>query len=128
AEFPTTAEAAEACHAHGIKVMMGAPNLIRGGSHSGNVAAHELAEMGLLDILSSDYVPSALMTGAFLLADLWDDLPRALATVTSNPARAASLTDRGRIAAGLHADLVRINRIQGTPVVRGVWCHGRQVG
>ena len=128
AEFPTTIEAAGACHAHGIKVMMGAPNLIRGGSHSGNVAAHELAERGHLDILSSDYVPSALMTAAFLLADLWDDVPRAIATVTANPAKAVGLADRGRIAEGLHADLVRIARVQGTPVVRGVWCHGNQVG
>ena len=128
AEFPTTHEAAEACHAHGIKVMMGAPNLIRGGSHSGNVAANHLAEQGLLDIVSSDYVPSALMSSAFLLADLWDDLPRAIATVTANPAAAARLTDRGRIAEGLHGDLVRVGRVEGTPVVRGVWCHGRQVG
>ncbi|MDQ2094452.1 alpha-D-ribose 1-methylphosphonate 5-triphosphate diphosphatase [Rhodalgimonas zhirmunskyi] len=128
AEFPTTVEAAEACQAQGIKVMMGAPNLIRGGSHSGNVAAHELADAGLLDILSSDYVPSSLMTAAFLLADLWDDLPRAIATVTASPARAAGLADRGRIGEGLHGDLVRIARIEGTPVIRGVWCHGRQVG
>ncbi|MEZ5722449.1 MAG: alpha-D-ribose 1-methylphosphonate 5-triphosphate diphosphatase [Paracoccaceae bacterium] len=128
AEFPTTLEAAQACHGHGIKVMMGAPNLIRGGSHSGNVAAQALAETGLLDIVSSDYVPSALMSSAFLLADLWDDLPRAVATVTANPARAANLGDRGRIAEGLHGDLVRVGRVEGTPVVRGVWCHGRQVG
>lgn len=128
AEFPTTVEAARACQDHGIKVMMGAPNLIRGGSHSGNVAAHELAELGYLDIISSDYVPSALMTSAFLLADIWDDLPRAIATVTATPANAVGLIDRGRIAPGLHADLVRITRVQGTPVVRGVWCHGRQVG
>lgn len=128
AEFPTTRAAAEACHAQGIRVMMGAPNLIRGGSHSGNVAAHELAEAGLLDIISSDYVPSALMSSAFLLADLWDDLPRAIATVTANPAEATGLNDRGRIAEGLHGDLVRVGRVEGTPVVRGVWCHGRQVG
>lgn len=128
AEFPTTIEAARACHDHGIKVMMGAPNLVRGGSHSGNVAAHDLAELDLLDILSSDYVPSALMTAAFLLADLWNDLPRAIATVTSAPAKAAGLSDRGRIALGLHADLVRVTRVLGTPVLRGVWCHGRRVG
>ncbi|MDX1779768.1 MAG: alpha-D-ribose 1-methylphosphonate 5-triphosphate diphosphatase [Thalassovita sp.] len=128
AEFPTTEEAARACHDHGIAVMMGAPNLIRGGSHSGNVAAHALAEAGLLDIISSDYVPSALMSSAFLLADLWDDLPRAIRTVTATPAKAVRLNDRGRLDPGLHADLVRINRVQGTPVVRGVWSHGRQVG
>ena len=128
AEFPTTVEAAQACHAEGIKVMMGAPNLIRGGSHSGNVAAHELAEMDRLDIVSSDYVPSALMSAAFLLADLWDDLPRAIATVTATPARSVGLLDRGRIEQGLYADLVRVARIHGSPVVRGVWSHGRQVG
>lgn len=128
AEFPTTREAAEACRVNGLQVMMGAPNLIRGGSHSGNVAAHELAEAGLLDIISSDYVPGALMSSAFLLADLWDDVPRAIATVTANPARAVRLADRGRIGEGLHADLVRVGRVQDTPVVRGVWCHGRQVG
>ncbi len=127
AEFPTTQEAAQACHDHDIAVMMGAPNLIRGGSHSGNVAAAELAEAGLLDILSSDYVPSALLTGAFLLADLWGDLPRGIGTVTAAPARATGLGDRGRIAEGLHADLVRVARIGQMPVVRAVWCHGRRV-
>ena len=128
AEFPTTVEAAQACADQGIAVMMGAPNLIRGGSHSGNVAAHELAQLGLLDIISSDYVPYALLSSAFLLADLWDDLPRAIATVTANPARSVGLMDRGVIGPGLHADLLRIKRIDGNAVIRGVWCHGRQVG
>ncbi len=127
AEFPTTQEAAAACHQHGIAVMMGAPNLIRGGSHSGNVAAAQLAEEGLLDILSSDYVPSALLTGAFLLADLWGDLPRGIATVTDTPAQSAGLTDRGQIAVDRHADLVRVARVGQMPVVRSVWCHGRRV-
>ncbi|MBC7133944.1 Alpha-D-ribose 1-methylphosphonate 5-triphosphate diphosphatase [Pseudoruegeria aquimaris] len=128
AEFPTTLEAARACHEHGIKVIMGAPNLIRGGSHSGNVAAHALAREGLLDILSSDYVPSSLMTAAFQLADLWGDLPRAIATVTDTPARAAGLDDRGRMAPGLRADLVRVHRLGDLPVVRAVWSHGHRVG
>ena len=128
AEFPTTIEAAAACHAQSIAVMMGAPNLIRGGSHSGNVAAQDLARRDQLDILSSDYVPSALMLAAFRLADLWDDLPRGIATVTASPAMAAGLGDRGRLAEGLHADLVRVSRVEGTPVIRGVWAHGRRVG
>ena len=127
AEFPTTEEAARACHAHGIRVMMGAPNLIRGGSHSGNVAAEALAREGLLDIISSDYVPSALLTSAFRLARLWDDLPRAVATVTATPAAAAGLKDRGRIEAGLKADLVRVRMLGDTPVIRAVWSHGRRV-
>ncbi len=128
AEFPTTVEAAEACHAQDIKVMMGAPNLIRGGSHSGNVAAKDLAERGLLDILSSDYVPSALLSAALMLADIWDSLPRAIATVTANPAEAAGLTDRGRIIPGARADLIRVARIDDAGAVRGAWVQGRRIG
>ena len=128
AEFPTTFEAAQACRDAGIAVMMGGPNLIRGGSHSGNVAAHALAEAGLLDIISSDYVPASLISSAFLLADLWGDLPRAIATVSATPAAAAGLADRGHLQVGLHADLVRVRRLDGHPCIRGVWSHGQQVG
>lgn len=128
AEFPTTVEAAEACRAHGISVMMGAPNLIRGGSHSGNVAAGDLAKADLLDIVSSDYVPAALLMSAFKLATLWDDLPRAVATVTRNPAIAAGLPDRGALEVGLRGDVLRVRQHHGTPVLRGVWSNGRQVG
>lgn len=127
AEFPTTVEAAQACHAHGIKVMMGAPNLIRGGSHSGNVAAHELAEMDLLDIVSSDYVPAALLMSAVLLGDLWGDMARGIATVTRAPADAAGLSDRGRLEIGARADLIRVSRIEGTPTVRETWVQGHRV-
>ncbi|SFX93563.1 alpha-D-ribose 1-methylphosphonate 5-triphosphate diphosphatase (plasmid) [Paracoccus ferrooxidans] len=128
AEFPTTPEAAAACHDHGIMVMMGAPNLIRGGSHSGNVSAAELARAGHLDILSSDYVPSGLLAGALILARIWDDLPRAMATVTANPAQAAGLNDRGRLAPGLRADLIRFAMLdEATPVMRETWVRGRRV-
>jgi len=127
AEFPTTAEAARACRDHGIAVMMGAPNLIRGGSHSGNVAARDLAEAGLLDILSSDYVPAALLNGALMLADLWGDLARGIATVTAAPAAAAGLADRGRIEPGARADVIRVARAGGTAVVRGSWVQGGRV-
>ena len=128
AEFPTTLEAAEACRAEGIAIMMGAPNIIRGGSHSGNVSALDLARNGLLDIVSSDYVPSALLLSAFRLAALWNDLPRAVATVTAAPAAVSGLADRGQIAPGLRGDLVRVTMLKDTPVVRGVWSRGRQVG
>ncbi|MCJ1899451.1 MULTISPECIES: alpha-D-ribose 1-methylphosphonate 5-triphosphate diphosphatase [Paracoccus] len=128
AEFPTTPEAAAACHDHGIMVMMGAPNLIRGGSHSGNVSAAELARAGHLDILSSDYVPSGLLAGALILARIWDDLPRAIATVTANAAQAAGLSDRGRLAPGLRADLIRFAMLdEATPVMRETWVRGRRV-
>jgi len=128
AEFPTTVEAAEACRERGIAVMMGAPNIIRGGSHSGNVAAEELARANLLDILSSDYVPSALLLSAFYLSDVWDDLPRAISTVTFNPARASGLTDRGRLEVGLRGDVLRVRKAKKAPVLLGGWCRGRQVG
>lgn len=127
AEFPTTLEAAVACRDNGIAVMMGAPNLIRGGSHSGNVAAHELAEADLLDILSSDYVPASLLGGALMLADLWGDTPRGIATVTSAPAQAAGLSDRGALAEGLRADLIRVRRSGSSAAVRGTWSSGRRV-
>jgi alpha-D-ribose 1-methylphosphonate 5-triphosphate diphosphatase len=127
AEFPTTAEAARACRAHGIAVMMGAPNLIRGGSHSGNVAAQALAEEGLLDIVSSDYVPSALLTAALMLGDLWGDLPRGVATVTRAPAAAAGLADRGHLDPGARADVIRVARLPGAAAVRGTWVQGVRV-
>jgi alpha-D-ribose 1-methylphosphonate 5-triphosphate diphosphatase len=127
AEFPTTVEAAQACTDHGIKVMMGAPNLIRGGSHSGNVAARELAEADLLDIVSSDYVPSSLLSAALMLGDLWGSVPRGIATVTTAPADAVGLSDRGRIALEARADLVRVARIGTAGALRGVWVQGRRV-
>ncbi len=127
AEFPTTPEAAAACHAHGIMVMMGAPNLIRGGSHSGNVAAVDLSRAGHLDILSSDYVPSGLLAGALVLARIWDDLPRAIAAVTANPAQVVGLADRGRIAPGLRADLIRFGMLGKTPVMMETWVRGSRI-
>jgi alpha-D-ribose 1-methylphosphonate 5-triphosphate diphosphatase len=128
AEFPTTVEAARACKDHQIKVMMGAPNLIRGGSHSGNVAAADLAEADLLDIVSSDYVPSSLLSAALMLGDIWGNPARGVATVTSAPADAVGLSDRGRIAVGARADLARVSRIGAAGAVRGLWVQGRRVG
>ncbi len=127
AEFPTTYAAASACRGAGIAVIMGAPNLIRGGSHSGNVAAADLADAGLLDILSSDYVPAALLFGAVQLGQRWGDMARGLATVTRAPAQAVGLSDRGQIALGLRADLLRFGLAGGVPVPRGLWVHGQRV-
>lgn len=129
AEFPTTFEAAEASHARGLKVLMGAPNIVRGGSHSGNIAAADLARRGVLDILSSDYYPASLLQAALGLAeqDNGYDLPRAIATVSLAPARAAGLDDRGEIAVGLRADLVQAQVHKGQPVIGQVWRQGRRV-
>lgn len=129
AEFPTTLEAAAAAHDAGLAILMGAPNVVRGKSHSGNISATDLVRAGLLDILSSDYVPFALLQAAFVLPQRVDGLtlPQALATVTRNPASAAGLTDRGEIAIGKRADLVRVSVIGGLPVVRGVWRNEKRV-
>ncbi len=127
AEFPTTLEAAKACRDLGIKVMMGAPNLIRGGSHSGNVAASQLAEADLLDIVSSDYVPSSLLSAALMLGDLWGDVARGVRCVTMAPAAAAALGDRGQLSIGSRGDVIRIARVAGAAVVRGTWVSGNRV-
>lgn len=129
AEFPTTLVAAQAAHAGGLAVLMGAPNVIRGKSHSGNISATELARAGLLDVLSSDYVPFALLHAAFVLADRVEsiELPAAMAMVSRNPARAVGLEDRGEIAVGQRADLVRVKLMDGIPVVRAVYRKGRRV-
>ncbi len=128
-EFPTTLAAARKARAHGMHVVMGAPNLIRGGSHSGNVSAAELAEEGLLDNLASDYIPAAMLQAAFRLTQGPHDvaLPRALAKVTANPARAAGLDDRGRLAAGLKADLLRVAMVEDKPHLLTVWRDGKRV-
>ncbi|MEM0943106.1 MAG: alpha-D-ribose 1-methylphosphonate 5-triphosphate diphosphatase, partial [Pseudomonadota bacterium] len=127
AEFPTTRVAAEACRDRGISVIMGAPNLLRGGSHSGNVAASELAEAGLLDMLSSDYAPSSLMMAAVKLGQETGDMAAGLARVTARPAQAAGLGDRGLLAPGMRADLVRFRIAEGFPVIRQVWSQGAPV-
>ncbi|WP_240231683.1 alpha-D-ribose 1-methylphosphonate 5-triphosphate diphosphatase [Devosia lacusdianchii] len=129
AEFPTTLEAAAAAHDGGLAILMGAPNVVRGKSHSGNISATDLVRAGLLDILSSDYVPFALLQAAFVLPQRVEGfgLPEALAMVTRNPAIAAGLSDRGEIAIGKRADLVRVRVVSGLPVIRGVWRQGMRV-
>jgi alpha-D-ribose 1-methylphosphonate 5-triphosphate diphosphatase len=129
AEFPTTAEAAAALHAAGIKVLGGAPNLVRGGSHAGNVATAELAAAGVLDIMSSDYMPAALLLAALRLPEAVPqfDLPAAIRTVSRTPAHAVGLADRGEIAVGKRADLVRVHSRAGASTARMVWREGRRV-
>jgi alpha-D-ribose 1-methylphosphonate 5-triphosphate diphosphatase len=129
AEFPTTREAAEAAHANGLAVLMGAPNVVRGGSHSGNISAAEVAAHGTLDVLSSDYVPTSLLNAVFQLPERVPtiSLPEALRLVTCNPAKAAKLNDRGEIAVGKRADLVQVVKTSHHPVVRRVWREGQRV-
>ncbi len=129
AEFPTTLEAASLSHQSNLKVLMGAPNLMRGYSHSGNVAARELAEGGCLDILSSDYYPSSLLHSAFLLSELemGYSLPQAIKCVTQNPADAVDLHDRGSIQAGYLADILRVDKHKDMPLLKETWKSGKRV-
>ena len=127
-EFPTTMEAAKHAHRHGLDTIAGAPNVVRGGSHSGNVAAIDLAREGVLDGLSSDYVPSSLLQAAWLLHQKAQmPLYAAVHCVTAGPAHAAGLTDVGSIAPGLRADLIHVRELGNYPVVFGVYQAGVRV-
>jgi alpha-D-ribose 1-methylphosphonate 5-triphosphate diphosphatase len=128
-EFPVTHEAAQRARELGMVNIMGGPNLIRGGSYSGNVSAAETADAGLLDGFASDYVPRSLVECAFRLTQApfgWS-LPAAVRTVTKVPADAVQMSDRGEIAVGKRADFLRVSIDAGLPVVRGVWVKGVRV-
>jgi alpha-D-ribose 1-methylphosphonate 5-triphosphate diphosphatase len=126
-EFPTTIEAAEAAHRAGMKTVGGAPNVVRGGSHSGGVSMIELAKAGLLDVLSSDYVPASLLQAANKLGAGLMPLHEAFGLVTWRAADMLGLADRGRLKPGLRADFVRFRLSNGTPVVRAVTVRGQRV-
>ncbi len=127
-EFPVSVLAATEARAHGMDVIAGAPNIVRGGSHSGNVAAAELVRRRVVDAYASDYVPSSLLEAAFAsVAQTGITLPQGVAMVTANPARMTGLRDRGRIEPGLRADLVHVREHEGMPVVRQVWRSGERV-
>ncbi len=127
-EFPVSLEAAEAAKRIGVEVIAGAPNIVRGGSHSGNVAAAELVRAGAVDVLASDYVPPAMVEAAWLSAASGDvTLPQAIGMITDHAARMVRLQDRGRIEARLRADLVQVRPHEGHAVVRRVWRAGERV-
>ena len=127
AEFPVSMEAATAARAREMQVIAGAPNLVRGGSHSGNVAAADLVREHAVDAFASDYVPASLVEAAFAAVAEGITLPEAVALISANPARMAGLADRGQIAPGMRADLVRVRVHEGLPVVRQVWRAGERV-
>ena len=125
-EFPVTMAAAQAAKAHGMQVIAGAPNIVRGGSHSGNVSAANLLETGAVDAFASDYVPNSLVEAAFQCAQRIG-LPQAVGLVTERPARLAGLDDRGTLQPGRRADMVRVRLHDSLPVVRQVWRAGERV-
>lgn len=127
-EFPTTLAAAREAMRRGLLTLGGAPNLLRGSSHAGNVAAMSLVAEGVLGALSSDYVPASLLHAVWRLAgETHLGLPAAVRMVTRQPARAAGLIDRGELACGLRADLVRVRDVASHPVICGVWGGGARV-
>ncbi|MBP0465990.1 alpha-D-ribose 1-methylphosphonate 5-triphosphate diphosphatase [Roseomonas sp. PWR1] len=127
-EFPVTMVAAEAARDAGVEVIAGAPNIVRGGSHSGNVSAAELVRAGAADAFASDYVPASMIEAAWrTAAETGISLPAAVAMITERPARMCGLEDRGRLSPGLRADLAQVGAAHGIPVVRRVWREGRRV-
>ena len=127
-EFPVSMLAACEARARGMDVIAGAPNIVRGGSHSGNVAAADLVRERVVDAYASDYVPSSLLEAAFAsVVQTGITLAQGVAMVTANPARMAGLHDRGRIEPGLRADLLHVREHEGMPVVRQVWRGGERV-
>lgn len=127
-EFPCSLEAAQRANELGMTTIGGAPNIVRGGSHSGNVAIMDLARAGVLDALSSDYVPGALLQAVFILSRELDlPLHETIKTVTVNNANMVGLTDRGVLALGQRSDVVLVRDFNGTPIVREVFAQGRRV-
>lgn len=125
-EFPVTMAAACAAKTAGMDIIAGAPNIVRGGSHSGNVSAESLLAKRAVNAFASDYVPNSLIEAAFRCANRIG-LPAAMALVSEHPARLGGLTDRGQLAAGQRADLVRVRVHDNLPVVRQVWRAGERV-
>lgn len=129
AEFPTTEAAARAARGAGMGILMGSPNVVLGGSQSGNISARALAAEGLLDVLSSDYVPASMLEAAFALPKAVEgvDLPRAVKMVSANPAALVGMTDRGELAIGKRADVLRVAADGPHPLLRAVWRGGERV-
>ena len=128
-EFPTTFEAATAAHASGMLVGMGAPNVLRGKSSSGNLSALDAIKAGVVDWLCADYYPAALLPAAFSIATAGIlTLPQAIALITANPAKAVGMDAQlGSIDVGMLADVCVVRYEGHAPIVEQVYVNGRQV-
>lgn len=126
-EFPITIEAAAEARRLGLATAMGAPNALRGLSYSGNLSARDAYKAGVLDILASDYHPSAILPAVIALGEMGEaGLAKAVALASANPAKVLGLHDRGAIAEGLRADLVIAER-GSMPRVRATLRGGRLI-
>ena len=126
-EFPVTLEVAKAAREAGMLVVVGAPNILLGRSHSGNLSATEAIENGCADILCSDYYPAALLNAVFSLARRGiRSLPEAVDMVTLNPAKAMRIdNDFGSVEKGKKADLLIVREHEGQPMIEKVFINGR---
>lgn len=128
AEFPVTLEAAQEARKLGMATVAGAPNVVRGGSHSGNVAVRDLVAAGLVDVLASDYVPHAMLEAVFALTRMGlIKLPEAVQMVSLTPARMLGLEDRGALQIGMRGDLLRVRDFDNHPLLRAVWKAGERI-
>jgi alpha-D-ribose 1-methylphosphonate 5-triphosphate diphosphatase len=129
AEFPTTLDAAKEAHLHNLQVLMGAPNLVLGGSHSGNISAGELVERDLVDVISSDYVPHSLLHSIFIIAERTGrPVYEATKLVTINPAKAIHLDgDRGSLEIGKRADFVVVHHDVHPPQILATYRQGQRI-
>ena len=127
-EFPINLETAIAAQKSGLMTVFGAPNLLRGQSQSGSIKAIDAIKHQVGDILCGDYSPASLLAAAFRIPELvnWS-LPEAIKLVTSNPAKAANLMDRGEIATGKRADLIAVRDDNSFPLVTTTWVGGKVV-
>ncbi|MGB6301890.1 MAG: alpha-D-ribose 1-methylphosphonate 5-triphosphate diphosphatase [Rivularia sp. (in: cyanobacteria)] len=127
-EFPINLETAIAAQKSGLMTVFGAPNLLRGQSQSGSIKAIDAIKHQVGDILCGDYSPASLLAAAFRIPELVDwPLPEAIKLVTSNPAKAANLMDRGEIATGKRADLIAVRDDNNFPLVTTTWVEGKVV-
>jgi alpha-D-ribose 1-methylphosphonate 5-triphosphate diphosphatase len=127
AEFPMVMEAVEAARKHEDLIILGAPNAARGGSHIGSIGAADMVEAGLCDALASDYFYPAMLAAIDRLdREKRADRVTLWSLLSSGPARAMRLNDRGRITIGSRADLVLVDWTNGqAPVIEGTWIAGR---
>lgn len=127
AEFPTSLAAARSARDAHMSIVVGAPNLIRGASRSGNVAAAALLRERLADIISSDYEPMSLLRALWLLTEHFHvPLHEACRAMSAVPASVMGLADRGSISTGKRADFVRVRFSEAGPTIVSVWCSGKQ--
>lgn len=127
-EFPINLDTARAAHEAGLATILGAPNVMRGGSQSGNMRAFEAIAAGVCDCLCADYAPATMLAAvSCLVARDGLALHDAARLVTLGPARAAGLADRGEIAVGKRADLISVAHPGGQAAVSATWVAGRQV-